>query len=289
MSENPIEAGEKKIESAIKSEPWYVWAGAAVAAGTIVYFVWRRKKSAASTSTTNTPNGQTNDGGQLNGYQVDSMAGLPFGYEAGGYNYQGGPVDNYPGGYSETSVNGNNVPILPTGENPIFDPNGNLIGFQAPGQQPTVSPIPQPAPAPESGIIRKRQTSGVTASYDKGSPNGVPFRTTPGGTVISSIPYGSSVTITGIPVQGTDNFGSKQDPTHAGSMLWFPVTVGNTKGYVSAYDITNVATSGKGGGGIPEEAGGFHLAVNAGRNTVDQWTFANGMHHSFDAYAPVGE
>lgn len=287
MSENPIEAGEKKVEGLLKSEPWYVWAGAAVAAGTIVYFVYKRRQTAASASKSNTQSAASQSATDtVNGYTVDSMAGLPYGSESGGYNYQAGPVDNYPGGYSETSVNGSNVPIVPSGVNPIYDSNGNLVGFQSPSTQPVTSPSAAPKPT-ETGTIRKRQTSGVTASYDKGSPSGVPFRTTPGGATMQYLPYGAPVSITGTPVQGPDNFG--KDATHAGSTLWFPVQSGNSKGYVSAYDVVNVVTSGQGGGGIPDDEGGFHLAVNAGRNTVDKWAFANGMHHSFDAYTPIGE
>jgi hypothetical protein len=293
MGENILQKGEAKVEKILHSEPWYVWAGGAVAAGTILYFYWRR--SAGTTAAAGTPaaaGGTTaNDAAALNGFQVDSMAGIPFGETAGGYNYQGGPVDNFPGGgWSETSVNGNNVPIVPSGVNPIYDSNGNLVGFEQPGQQPTSSPSPAPTPAPaETGTIRQRMTSGVTAKYDKPNPGGVPFRSTPGGAVLSTVPYGAQVTITGTPVQGPDNFGSKNDPQHAGSTLWFPIKQGNTSGYISAYDIVNVLTkAGQGSGGVPDDAGGFHLAINQGRNTIDQWTFANGMHQDFHSYAGVG-
>lgn len=280
--ENPIESGEKKVEHLIKSEPWYVWAGAAAAAGVVFYFVWKRRQSAGSSTASPAASG-TSGADAINGYAVDSLAGLPYGYEAGGYGVSGGPVDNYP--MPEVGVNGNNYPIIPFGETPIYDSNGNLVAFQQPNPNPQ-SPAPGPGPAPgsQTGTIRNVQ-GGQTAGYDKSNPGGVPFRSTPGGTVLSEVPYGSSVTITGAPVQGPSNFGA--DPGHTGSLLWFPVTINGSKGYISAYDVINVV--GSGGGGIPEDMAGFHVAVNQGRNTIDQWTFSNGMHQDFSAYAGAAE
>lgn len=287
--ENPIKAGEQKIERLVKSEPWYVWAGAAAAAGVIVYFVWKRRQAASAVSSASTPPDATAggttaaDAAQLNGFQVDSMAGLPFGETAGGYNYQSGPVDNYPGGYSEVGVNGQNVPIVPYGDTPIFDSNGNLIGWQQPNPNPTTSPAPPPTqnpppPTTEQGVIRNRVGK-------LGSANGVPFVTKPGGPTLHDVAYGSKVTITGSPITGPNNNPKSGGP---GSDLWFPVTIGSTSGYISAYDIINIltgSTTGTGSGGVPDEAGGFHLAVNAGRNTVDQWAFSNGMHRDFHSFA----
>src|SRR5690348_2934579 len=165
MPENVIQGAEKKLESFISSEPWYVWAGAITAAGVIVYFVYKRR-----TAATIAP-GKTAD--QMNGYTMADIAGLPYGELAGGYNYQSGPVDNYPGGWSSTAVGDTRVPIIPGGASPVYDPNGNLVGFQQPG--PTSSPLTQPAPG-QTGLIRPLRPGD---SYDKNHP-GVPVRGEPG-------------------------------------------------------------------------------------------------------------
>lgn len=51
-------------------------------------------------------------------------------------------------GYPTVGASG--TPVLPSGVNPLYDPNGNLIGFQnppAPGATPTPTPATAPTPA----------------------------------------------------------------------------------------------------------------------------------------------
>lgn len=296
-NENLIE----KVEKEVKSEPWYVWAGAAAAAGLVFYYVWKSRQASSSASTSAGASTSANSSDATNGISQGDIAGLPYGDLSSGYDYLSGPVGNYPSGsYNEVGVNGNQVPIVPYGDTPVYDGNGNLIGWQTPNPNQPTSPNPPPTqtqlpPPPtttptETGIIRALETSGQTSGYDKANPGGVPFRSTPGGAVLSEAPYGSQVSITGAPVQGSDNFGS--DPNHVGSTLWFPVTLNGQNGYISAYDIVNVIT---GGAASPVQmhplstsgvgGGGFHLPINKGRNTMDQWTFANGMHQDFDSYS----
>ena len=279
--ENPLKEGEQKLEKALKSEPWYAWAGAAVAAGVVVYYVWKRKASAtATTAASTTASGTTGaDAANLNGFAVDSLAGLPYGSEdASGYDYQSGPVDNYPGGYSEVGVNGSNYPIIPYGDTPIYDSNGNLIGFQqpnptptspAPAPTPTPTPTPSPAPTPASTLLTK--VAGPLASTPGGTNNkGVNLATVPANTTLTEISG---------PVSWNNN-------------QYYQVTYQGKTGYVNKSILAAMGGGSleyMGGGGIPDNAGGFHLAVNQGRNTMDQWTFSNGMHQDFDSFASVGE
>jgi len=273
--ENPIKEGAEKVESALKSEPWYVWAGAAAAAGVIVYFVWKRKQASGSAASSQGQNSAMSD---LNGAQLSDIAGLPYGSEdVSGYNYQAGPVDNFPGGtFSEVGVNGEQVPIIPAGMTPIYDSNGNLVGFQEPGQQTTQSPSPAPPPVPTPGpspvptpgpgpVSKSMKTiaSGAIAS--------VPGGTNVGGKNIGTVPAGADVTV----LQGPQAVTIKGVVNH-----YYQIAYKGITGWVNAKDF-----GGMGGGGIPDNAAGFHLAVNAGRNTIDQWTFANGMHQDFHSYA----
>lgn len=284
--DNPVE----KIEAEIKSEPWYVWAGAAAAAGIVVYFVWKRKQASTSATAANQNGATATD--TLNGYTVGDMAGLPFGADsASGYNYQEGPMANTGSSYSEVGVNGNQVPIVPYGDTPIYDGNGNLIGWQTPG--PTTSPNPPPTPAPpvpptpgppvprtpgpppvpapQAATTRARGTG--NPGYDK-SALGLPFwqdngsgfpKGAPG---LVQDPNNGEVIPFGVPVQIT------QPKDSSGTVH---LTYNGIQGEMHAWDV-----AGQGGGG-------FALPINAGRATMDQWTFSNGMHQGFDSLAMVGE
>lgn len=293
--ENPIE----KIEDEIKSEPWYVWAGAAAAAGIVVYFLWKQRHASAST----TASTSANSSDATNGISQGDIASLPFG-DLSGYDLASGPVANYPNtGYQEIGVNGNQVPVVPFGDTPIFDNNGNLIGWQGANPNPTPTPTsPNPTPPPTTTpppsnpppslswpelIVRGKSSSGPNASYDAHN-SGIPLRAGPADNgVLTFVPFGAEIQSTGTEVTGGYNNKTGKN----GSYQWYPVTYNGTKGYVSAWDIGNVlpvggpmrpiAVTGVGGGG-------YHLPINKGRNTVDQWTFANGMHQDFDSHV-LGE
>lgn len=93
MADNPLE----KAEGFLKKQPWYVWAGAAIGAGLVGYYVIKRR---AKPATTPAPASQATQGSALNGYQVDNMAGLPYGYDV-----SSGPTDNFPAPTSTSTVN----------------------------------------------------------------------------------------------------------------------------------------------------------------------------------------
>lgn len=87
---NPIEGTLKNVEAAVAKQPWYVWAGALTGGGLVFWYVIKSRAAAATTTaTTNTP--ATSQNSPLNGYDVSSMAGIPYGYDP-----TSGPVDNYP-------------------------------------------------------------------------------------------------------------------------------------------------------------------------------------------------
>jgi hypothetical protein len=61
-----------------------------------------------------------------------------------------------------SSVNG--LPVLPSSVNPVYDPNGNLVGYQnAPTPAPTpTTPAPTPAPVPSVAPTPSNPTPGTS-------------------------------------------------------------------------------------------------------------------------------
>jgi len=67
-----------------------------------------------------------------------------------------------------------------------------------------------------------------------GSPQGVPVRSAPGGSVLGWLPYGGSTTASSSTVTGPNNAPVSGG---AGSTVWTPITYQGRTGYVSNYDI----------------------------------------------------
>lgn len=111
MPDNPLES----VQGKLKKQPWYVWVGAIGASGAIGWYILKNRATAAATPATPAadPNALTpaDQNAIDNGFQLASMAGMPYGYMS-----DNGPVDNYP-----------NVP---------------------PGGQPPTPPTPTPTPTP---------------------------------------------------------------------------------------------------------------------------------------------
>lgn len=91
--ENPLTS----IEGKLKKQPWYVWAGALGTMGIVGWYVIKNRAAQAATPATGTtpadPNALTpaDQNAIDNGFQLASMAGMPYGYVS-----DHGPVDNYP-------------------------------------------------------------------------------------------------------------------------------------------------------------------------------------------------
>jgi cytoskeletal protein RodZ len=253
---NPLQ----KIEQEVGKQPWYVWAGALTGAGVVVWYVLKNRAATSSTSSASSASQAAASNSTLNGYDVSSMAGLPYGYTAGN-----GPTDN--SAFPSFSNGTTSIPYLPAGVNPIYDPNGNLVGYQ---QAPASSTTP--TSTTETGVVRTRNNSPASSAYDAKNAAGVPVRKTPGGAVAGYASYGSELQITGAPVTGPSNFASGAN----GSTLWYPTA----QGYVSAFDIINVLTgnlqqqTGTGTGGYPSD---WQNHLNSNRNTVDQRALALGL------------
>jgi hypothetical protein len=94
--------------------------------------------------------------------------------------------------------------------------------------------------ATQQVTIRDRQTTGPSAAYDKTHPQGVPVHSGTSGQTptVKTVPFASSVTVTGPAVIGAANTGNGQ----GGTVYWYPVQGG---GYISSFDIVGI-----GGGGI---------------------------------------
>ncbi len=112
-----------KVEAITKKQPWYVWAGGIATAGVVGWYILKnRAAQAAKAATPADPNAMTpaDQNAIDNGYQLASMAGMPYGYVS-----DNGPVDNYPS--------------VPPGGTPPTPPT------------PTPTPIP-PAPTGVAGV-----------------------------------------------------------------------------------------------------------------------------------------
>lgn len=234
MSENPL----KDIEGKLEKQPIYVWIGALGAGAVVFWYVIKQRatKSALNTSAQSGMNasgttGAADTNATLNGYDVSSMAGLPYGSLDGYGATSGYPVDNYP---------------VPTSGTP----------------SPTSSPSGQ-----QEGLVRPRFNSNTTQAYDAKFPQGVPIHQSPDASspVVSFASYASQVAIQGPPVSGTNNFGKGSS---VGSGLWFPVNGGYISGYDLVGFFTLPTASGTamntGSGGYD----GFASFLNSGRNTI---------------------
>lgn len=73
------------LKTEFKKQPWYVWAGAAAGGGVVLFVLVKQHMAAsASSAASNTTSSQTSQASNpLSGYDLSSMAGLPYGYEDG--------------------------------------------------------------------------------------------------------------------------------------------------------------------------------------------------------------
>lgn len=246
MADNPLEAGEQKVESLLKSEPWYVWAAAAAAAGIVVYFVWQRKQ----TNSTSTALASTQP-------TLATDPNVPSGYQ-----FANGPTGNFP--FPEVQSGNQTVPVLPSGLTPIYDSNGNLIGWQQPS--PTVSPTPPPGPPVQPPIMLP--------------PPKIPIDPGP-------VPIGNPVQEPPSPPEQELIYTVQRGDTLSGIMQ----KLGLHSGWQALYNKNRSAIgpnpnliiagekldyTGIGGGGD------FQPSVNTAINTVDQLAYGYGIHQHGD-------
>lgn len=122
----------------------------------------------------------------------------------------GTPFPTVPG------TGGSSVPVFPgPGWTPIFDGNGNLIGWNPPGGTPgngTTPPgggnpptTPQ-QPLTKNVVVRAKTTTGPWAAWDAKFP-GPPVRPAPNQSsgLSTYAPFGSSLTVLPTPVNGGSN------------------------------------------------------------------------------------
>ncbi len=82
-----------------------------------------------------------------------------------------------------------------------------------------------------TGFIGSIRAAGALP-YDT-THSGIPLRSGPFGSILSEIPFGANVTVTGPAINGPSNFGT----SGGGSQLWYPVSFNGQTGYISAYDL----------------------------------------------------
>ena len=154
----------EKAEGFMHNQPWYVWAGLLTGGGIVTWYVLKSRASkAASTTSASAANADL-----TNGYDVASLAGIPYGYITG-YSSDQGPTDNYP-----------------------------------PTQPPTNTPPPAKT---ETGTIRAQDIKNpIYGKVYDAKHKGVPVHSTPGaGSILGEAAWNSSVAISGDPVTGADN------------------------------------------------------------------------------------
>jgi hypothetical protein len=153
------------------------------------------------------------------------------------------PINATAGYFPTTSVNGQTVPVVPSDYQGIYNPNGDLIGYQ-PQTQSTSNQTGTTSPT-LSATIRHSEagTQSQYASYDAQN-SGIPLRSNAGtfsssgaplNNIVATIPFGSMIQLAGSSVTGTGN------DTPSGNPVWYPVTYNGQQGYVSAADIGNVS------------------------------------------------
>ena len=256
---NPLAALEKKVGH----QPWYVWAGALTGGGIVVWYVLKNRATATATAATNTQPATSN--AALNGYDVSSLAGMPYGQE--GYSPGSGPMDNYPNssGFPEVQSGTSTVPYLPPGVVPIFDSNGNLIGYQpstptTPTTPTPTTPTPQgPNHPPTTGLLGAnvlvRDAKGVWEYEKKGSKSWLPI----------NLPKGTTF------APGSQGRWWYVEP---GSDIQYLLTSGTGPPVTnSGYPVNSVGYN-TGSGGAPSQ---WQHHLNQGRNTIDQHAEAMGL------------
>ena len=180
--------------------PVWAWGLIGVAGVGVGYFIIK-KSSAAATAAQGIPAAPTDTtGGALTspigdvGSQVGTGTSAP----------------------SNPEINSYGAPTLSPGIGwtPIYDGNGNLVGWNAP---------PQPPPSGTYGKLAIRAAGSVPAyaAYDKSNPQGVPIR--------------SSTAPTGPNVIGYAAFGSTVTPVGPlTNNMWH-----TSAGYISVHDVVN--------------------------------------------------
>jgi LysM repeat protein len=155
------------------------------------------------------------------------------------------------------------------GATPAIDPNTGLPYTPTPATTNIFNSYPVMTTGTTTTGTQQQQSSSylayVRAKYSQPSVqtydakySGVPVRDL-SGNVISTVPFGESVTVTGNPITGSSNLPG----TQAGTTNWLPVMLGNIKGWISSFDLTGLQGNASidtsqslhiGSGGLPTPA-----------------------------------
>lgn len=137
--------------------------------------------------------------------------------------------------FPETNVNGQQIPILPPGYQPVTDGSGNIIGY-APTSTSTGT-------TPSGGFTATARTIRSKTPVDSASSSrkSVPFLSSPGGKALGSIPFGASVQQTAAVLSGPINTSANGNYS---SSQWYPVTYNGQSGFVNAIDIVGSGVGG---------------------------------------------
>lgn len=143
----------------------------------------------------------------------------------------GGPTASSGGGSASTlpSVNTSNgqVPILPSGTNPVYSPGGNLVGYQqGGGSSPTATTSPTPT-------LTTTMTRGLwKGQTDSNGAGGVPIWQNPNANWAQSAG--------GIPLNQQVQVGASVPGNYFGkAATYYPVTYNGTSGYVGSWDLAS--------------------------------------------------
>lgn len=109
--------------------------------------------------------------------------------------------------------------------------------FLVPPTAPTTAPTTGTTDGSAQQTLTIRQP-GKAPGYDQNNA-GPPIWSSPGQNAIGEIPWGSTVTVTGIPVSGPSNTGQP-----GGSNIYYPVTFQGNSGFVSRFDLVGVGSGG---------------------------------------------
>src|SRR6185312_1226275 len=117
--------------------------------------------------------------------------------------------------FPETNVNGQQIPILPPGYQPVTDSSGNIIGYAPTSSSSSTTPS---GGFTATTLTIRQKTPVDSASSGKTS---VPFLSSPGGKQIGSIPFGAAIQQTAAMLSGPINTSKSGQYS---SSQWYPVT-----------------------------------------------------------------
>lgn len=204
-----------------------VWAWALIGAGGIgagiLLIRWQQSKGTPASDTTltsqSTPDLTTGNTGQ------ETAAANTVG--------DNGIINNP---FPETNVNGSQVPVVPPGYTPVYDNNGNIVGWA-----PTSANSSNTGSSTGTGFTATTIMIRGKTPVDPvdGKQTSVPFWSSPGGSKMGSIPFGSAIQQIAAIISGPVN---KSASGAYQSSQWYPVSYGGQTGYVSAIDVGGSGT-----------------------------------------------